>query len=220
MDKHSFYSNILPREYYLTDGLALARSLIGKVLVRRVGEDIVAGIISETEAYMGITDKASHAYGGRRTARTETMYLEGGHAYVYLIYGIYSCMNITANKRDNPEAVLIRGVVPLSGFDKMLCNVSTFGKRRTPLDPDRYRKSPHKLTDGPGKLCTAMNIHRELDRTDMCLPGSQLFVADMGITPTHGISESPRIGIDYAEEAAFFPWRYTANHAFKMASTV
>ncbi len=222
MNEQTLQNHILPASFYRTDGLTLARSLIGKVLVHRTETGITAGIISETEAYMGIIDKASHAYGGRRTSRTETMYLPGGHAYVYLIYGIYSCMNITASTEGNPEAVLLRGVVPLVGFERMLENHATFTRRRTgkhPANTAIYGKSPHKLTDGPGKLCAAMAIDRSRDKTDVTLP-HDLFLADLGIRPVHGITEQPRIGIDYAEEAALFPWRFTANRPYEMTSTV
>ncbi len=105
----------------------MARELIGKTLVHRVGGVELAGIISETEAYMGVTDKASHAYGGRRTARTETMYLVGGFSYVYRIYGIYFCMNITAGEEGSAEAVLIRGVMPVGGTREIWENYQWFG---------------------------------------------------------------------------------------------
>lgn len=229
MAEFSRFENILPRSYYTTDALTLAQSLIGKVLVRCTENGLTAGIISETEAYMGVIDKASHAYNGRRTERTETLYLPGGHAYVYLIYGIYSCMNITANEGGNPEAVLIRGVVPCHGFDRMLINYADFSAYRTrqkKFSAEKYMKAPYKLTDGPGKLCAAMAIDRNLDKADMCrssdtyCPTAEIFVADMGITPVHGISASPRIGIDYAEEAALFPWRFTANRPSEMMASV
>ena len=218
----SRFENILPRSFYAADALTLAQSLIGKVLVCRSAGGITAGIISETEAYMGVIDKASHAYNGRRTERTETMYLPGGHAYVYLIYGIYSCMNITANEGGNPEAVLIRGVVPCYGFDRMLANYEAFSSRRSgqkKFSREKYIKVPWKLTDGPGKLCAAMAIDRTFDKADMCCSAG-IYAADMGITPVHGISSSPRIGIDYAEEAALFPWTFTANRADEMAPSV
>ena len=178
----------------------------------------MAGIITETEAYMGVTDKASHAYMGRRTARTETMYLPGGYAYVYLIYGIYSCMNITANENDNPEAVLIRGVLPVLGFEIMLENHQAFTSARRKgetVNVSRYEKAPHTLTDGPGKLCAAMKIDRTLDKAPMFphetdIP-CQIFVSAPPFSADFTVSASPRIGIPYAEEAALFPWRFTAS---------
>lgn len=207
---------MLPREFYMTDAVSLAKSLIGKVLVRQSSNGIAAGIISETEAYMGVIDKAAHTYGGKRTARTETMYLPGGHAYVYLIYGIYSCMNITANIGGNPQAVLIRGVIPIYGFDLMLENYAGFMSRRNQkhkFNADKYKVKQYKISDGPGKLCAAMDIDRSLDKADMCQNSSYapLYAADLGIVPSNEPSASPRIGIDYAEEAALFPWRFTSS---------
>jgi len=211
---------LLPRDFYRTDALTLSENLIGKTLVHRVGCVELAGIITETEAYMGVIDRASHAYGGRRTARTETLFLEGGHAYVYLIYGIYSCMNITANADGIPEGTLIRAVFPTAGRETMY---------RTYLEKGRRKKSPPKasedlsekewyaLTNGPGKLCVAMSIDRSLDRWPMTLEDSvnagdsvqEFFVRDDRYRAAE-IVRSPRIGIDYAGEAAAYPWRFTA----------
>ena len=210
----------LPRDFYRTDALSLSENLIGKTLVHRVNGVELAGIITETEAYMGVIDRASHAYGGRRTARTETLFLEGGYAYVYLIYGIYSCMNITANEDGIPQGTLIRAVYPVSGQEEMY---------RTYLEKGRRKKSPPKafeelserelyaLTNGPGKLCVAMSIDRSLDRRNMVIEDSvndensvhDFFVRDDGYRAAE-IIRSPRIGIDYAGEAAAYPWRFTA----------
>ena len=115
----------LEGEFYSCSALELSEKLLGKTLVHVVDGIPIGGIITETEAYMGVSDKASHAYGGRRTARTETMYLRGGHSYVYLIYGMYSCMNVTASVEGNPEAVLIRSVVPYFGTGKLYELVKT-----------------------------------------------------------------------------------------------
>ncbi|MBE6541208.1 MAG: DNA-3-methyladenine glycosylase [Ruminococcaceae bacterium] len=197
----------LDRDFYTTDGLTLAESLIGKVLVHRVNGVELAGVITETEAYMGITDKASHAYGGRRTARTETMYLEGGHAYVYLIYGMYSCMNITASTEGNPEAVLIRAVYPIAGEREMLDLVRARSRRKSIPDFDGITESElYSFTNGPGKLCNAMMIDRDLDALDMT--GGDFFVRDDGYRAGE-IMKYPRIGIDYAEEAKDYPWRFS-----------
>jgi len=210
----------LPRDFYRTDALTLSEKLIGKTLVHRVNGVELAAVITETEAYMGVTDRASHAYGGRRTARTETMYLEGGHAYVYLIYGIYSCMNITANGDGNPEAVLIRGVYPIAGEEEMYRAYLERGRRKK-APPKAFeelsRKEIFSLTNGPGKLCTAMSIDRSLDKTDMVFEdsvneismGYNFFVRDDGYRAAE-IVRAPRIGIDYAGEAAEYPWRFTA----------
>ena len=180
----------------------------------------LAGIITETEAYMGEIDRASHAYGGRRTARTETLFLEGGHAYVYLIYGIYSCMNITANEDGVPQGTLIRAVYPIAGQEEMYRTYLEKGRRKkTPPKafPELSPKELYALTNGPGKLCVAMSIDRSLDRWNMTIANSvngdfsahELFVRDDGFCATE-IVRSPRIGIDYAGEAAAYPWRFTA----------
>ncbi len=199
----------LTREFYRTDALTLARKLIGKTLVHRVDGVEICGIISETEAYMGVTDRACHAFGGRRTKRTETMYMDGGHAYVYLIYGMYSCMNITANTVDVPEAVLIRAVYPVGGEEQLLQNVKRTSRRKNlPKGVgEMTRAELFALSDGPGKLCNAMGITRDLDRHDMTC--GEFFVRDDG-WQAENIILSPRIGIDYAGEAAAYPWRFTA----------
>ncbi len=197
----------LDAAFYAADGPTLARALLGKVLVKRTGEGISAAVITETEAYMGISDRASHAYGGRRTARTETMYLPGGHAYVYLIYGLYSCMNVTAAGAGNPEAVLIRAAYPIAGLDGMLARVREKSRRKKPLaaetDADRYG-----LLRGPGRLCLAMGITRADDARPLTAEEG-FFFADIGLRP-RGILCRPRIGIDYAKEARDLPWRFTA----------
>ncbi len=168
------------------------------------------GIISETEAYMGVTDRASHAYGGRRTKRTETMYLEGGYAYVYLIYGIYSCMNITASHTDNPEAVLIRAVYSPESVGALIGNLKKHGGKSNALWTKEHlsEKEIYSLTNGPGKLCRAFGLSREHDACDMM--SDHLYLCDEGYTAEE-IVASPRIGIDYAGEAAAYPWRFTAS---------
>ncbi len=157
---------------------------------------------------MGKTDRACHAFGGRRTKRTETMYMDGGHAYVYLIYGMYSCMNITANSVDVPEAVLIRAALPVSGEEVLYGNVRRTSRRKNLPESVRglSRAEIYSLSNGPGKLCNAMGITREHDGTDMM--GKTLFVRDDGWR-AESIIRAPRIGIDYAGEAASYPWRFT-----------
>src|SRR5262244_748060 len=145
----------LPREFYTRpDVLEVARDLLGKKLVvpNRTGQR-VAGIIVETEAYRGPEDRASHAFGGRRTNRTETMYQIGGTAYVYFVYGMYYQFNVVTNHREIPHAVLIRALEPVEGIDVML--------------ERRRGHSGHNLTSGPGKLCIAMGIDRKFDAADL-----------------------------------------------------
>lgn len=156
--------------------------------------EITAGIIVETEAYNGVLDKASHAYGGRRTARTETMYSKGGVAYVYLCYGLHNLFNIVTANQGEPQAVLIRAVEPLLGTDVM-----------------EYRRGMQAakpaITAGPGSCAKALGITRSADGTD--LTGEQIWLEDHGIRyPGEMIAHAPRIGVGYAQEHAFLPWRF------------
>lgn len=173
------------------NGLRLARTLLGKVLVHRSDEGLTSGIIVETEAYLGPEDKAAHTYKAKRTPRTEVIFGKGGHAYVYLIYGLHCCFNVTANIAGRPECVLIRALEPLDGLGLMM------RRRRT----DRVKS----LCDGPGKLCSALGITRELYGTDLC--GNELYILDGGSRNVEVIA-TPRIGIDYAEEYRDVCWRF------------
>jgi DNA-3-methyladenine glycosylase len=187
----------LPLSFYQQDDvIALSQSLIGKYLFTRLGEDktLTGGMIIETEAYLGAEDKASHAYGNRRTKRTETMFSEGGVAYIYLCYGLHNLFNIVVGKKDIPHAILIRAITPEIGIDTML------RRRRKP------RGFPG-LTNGPGSLCQALGIAKEHD--GLLLTGNHIWLEDHGIIiPAENIEASPRIGIDYAEEHALNPWRF------------
>lgn len=198
------------RDYFRQNALALAESLIGKTLVNRINGVEICGIISETEAYIGVIDKASHAYNGRRTKRTETMFNDGGYAYVYLIYGMYCCMNVTANVEGVPEAVLIRAVYPTAGRDALLKNYAERGRRRSFPHSDGVSDAfVYSLSNGPGKLCNAFAITRGHNGLDML--GEYFFLRDDGYYPEE-VLRAPRVGIDYAEEAAQYPWRFTAPH--------
>lgn len=181
-------------DFYKQDAVVLAKELLGKILVRKLeGEEIYCKIV-ETEAYVGPEDKGCHAYGNKKTNRTKTMFLEGGHAYVYMIYGMYNCLNIVATEKDKPEAVLIRAVQPLNGVD-------IIKKYR-----DIKSKKIKDLTNGPGKLCKALNITRELDGYDM-INADELYVIDDD-NKKYEIVKSKRINIDYAEEYVHKLWRF------------
>ncbi|MBQ8641637.1 MAG: DNA-3-methyladenine glycosylase [Clostridia bacterium] len=198
----------LPRSFYTVDGCTLAERCLGKLMVLETENGILSGLITETEAYMGIIDRASHAYGGKRTARNETMYREGGYAYVYRIYGLYHCLNFTAALEGNPEAVLIRGVMPVDGIGLMCGNRRKNGRARTYPAPETMTDKQRLLmTDGPGRLCTAFGIGRETDGTDLTC--GKLYLADVGISPV-SVQYLPRVGIDYAGEDRDRPWRYLA----------
>ena len=190
--------------------MTLARALLGKVLVRREEDRAAACVITETEAYMGVGDRASHAWGGRRTKRTETMYRAGGVSYVYLIYGLYACMNITANEEGNAEAVLIRAGFPAEGRDLMLENLrrtSRAKKAAFPDSPDAWSgKEWAARLSGPGRLCSAMGITRA-DNGRTLYGDPDFFLSDRGIRP-ETVLTGPRIGIDYAGEDREKPWRF------------
>lgn len=183
----------LEREFYLCDGITLAKNLIGKVLVHETYEGTTKGIIVETEAYMGEIDKAAHSYKGKKEGRTNIQYGEGGYAYIYMIYGMYYCMNVVANKAEKPEAVLIRALEPLEGIELM--------EKRRKTDKKR------NLCSGPGKLCQAMNITKEEYGLD--LRSSRLYIEERNEESKIEIIASKRINIDYAMEAKDFLWRFT-----------
>jgi DNA-3-methyladenine glycosylase len=184
----------LPREFYTRpDVLEVARDLVGtKLVVANRKGSRVAGIIVETEAYRGPEDRASHAFGGRRTNRTETMYGIGGTAYVYFVYGMYYQFNVVTNVADTPHAVLVRAVEPAEGVQIM--------RRRRPGRPE------YQLTSGPGRLCIAMGIDRGFDKADLL--GDRVWIEPgISISPRE-IARGPRIGIDYAENWVTKPWRF------------
>lgn len=189
----------LTREFYNRDTLAVARDLLGKYLVHRVDGAALCGRIVETEAYIGSVDKACHAYGGRRTARTETLYAPPGTAYVYLIYGMYHCLNFVTEPEGIPAAVLLRGIEAAQGAERMAQN--RFGRGLAELNPYQRR---HFL-NGPGKLCRALNVTRQQNGLD--LTGDELFLWDAG-QAVGEVQTGKRVGIDYAEEAVDFPWRF------------
>lgn len=206
----------LRRDFFTRDGITVARELLGKILVHETAEGRIRGIITEVESYMGESDKGSHTYGGRRTGRTEPMYHIGGTSYVYLIYGMYSCMNIAAMTEGVPQAVLLRSVVPADeeSENRMLAlrlkemNRSK-AKRGKPLYTleDCPSSLKRHLADGPGKMCIAMGISRADNDKDM-VESDVFYVAEGVRVGKKEIRAGKRIGIDYAEEAADYLWRF------------
>ena len=191
----------LPLSFYRrNDVVRIARELIGKILYTNIDGIFTGGIISETEAYNGETDKASHAFGGRRTARTEIMYGDGGIAYVYLCYGIHSLFNVVTNKKNTPHAVLIRAIYPLEGINQMRI------RRRRPKLKDA------ELCIGPGTVSQALGIH--FSDTGKSLLENEIWIEDHGIKiPTSKIIVGPRIGVDYAGKDASLPYRFRVLHS-------
>ena len=187
-------SRKLPREFYTRPNVVtIARDLLGKLLVVPATRGKrVSGIIVETEAYRGPLDRAAHSYGGRRTNRTETMYGLGGTAYVFFVYGMYNQFNVVTNVEDAPHAVLIRALEPVAGIELM--------RMRRQGQPD------HNLTNGPGKLCIALAIDRQLDGADLL--GDRVWLEDAKKISRSRIMSGPRVGIDYAEEWVDKPWRF------------
>lgn len=183
---------ILKREFYIKDGITLAKDLLGKILVKEIDGVLYKGRIVETETYMGVVDKAGHSYNNRRTKKTEAMYREGGYSYIYLIYGMYNCFNVTASIKDNPEAVLIRALEPLENKELML------KIRKVKRDKD--------IANGPGKLTKALRITSEDNDIDLTLR-KNIWLEDDGYIPNK-IIETTRIGIDYAEEFKDKLWRF------------
>ena len=180
----------LQREFYRQSALVVARELIGKKLICHTVEGMTGGIIIETEAYMGAIDAAAHSYQNRRTKRTEAMFSDGGHAYIYLIYGMYFCFNVSANLKDVPEAVLIRALEPTDGIELM--------QRR------RNKQSLKDLCSGPGKLTQAMEITMVHYNMDLC--NDELYIETTDLKPE--VEATKRINIDYAGEAANYLWRF------------
>jgi DNA-3-methyladenine glycosylase len=182
----------LTRDFYERETLEVARDLLGKYLVHNTADGRTVGKIVEVEAYVGVNDAACHAYNGKYTNRTKVMFGRGGHAYVYLIYGVYYCMNIVTNQETYPEAVLIRALEPIEGLNIM--------KIRRTTD-----KIPN-LCSGPGKLCQAMGITKAENEMDLC--GERIYLLRGEAISPENIAVTPRINIDYAKEASEYPWRF------------
>ena len=186
----------LPRAFFTRpDVVQVAKDLLGKYLVSNMPEGSCVGRIVETEAYRAPDDKACHAYGNRRTKRTETMFARGGTAYVYLIYGMYDMLNVVTGPAETAQAVLLRALEPMDGLPLM--------QARRQLD----RPGP-RMTNGPGILCRALAVTRAHDGTDLCDPTGELFLLDGPSVAADKITASPRVNVAYAEECAAWPWRF------------
>ena len=185
---------ILKESFYQKNTITVAKELLGKILFHESKEGTTAGRIVETEAYQGPEDQAAHSSGGRRTNRNEVMYGQKGHAYVYFIYGLYYCFNITAGDiPGKPEAVLIRALEPVTGEELMI-------KRRG------QQIKCTNLTNGPSKLCIAMAISKAQNKTSMTAP--PMYIEDALLIPKDDIIETTRIGVDYSGDWKNKPWRF------------
>lgn len=190
----------LDRKFYARETLQVAKELLGKIIVHEINGVKIKGRIVETEAYIGAIDKACHAYGGKRTPRMEPLYGKPGIAYVYFIYGMYHCFNVITKEEGSPEGVLIRAAAPIEGLEEM--SKLRFGKSYKELTKAQIKN----LTSGPSKLCIAFNIDKKCNKQDLCT--STLYIEEPGEIDKFEIIETTRIGIDYAEEARDFLWRF------------
>lgn len=186
--------------YQRTDTIGIAKELLGKILVTNWPEGITSGRIVETEAYLGAIDKASHAYGNRKTNRTQVMFQPGGIAYVYLCYGIHHLFNIVTGIDDTPHVVLIRALEPLEGLDLM--------RERT-----GSLQNGNRIAAGPGKLTKALGLTTR--HSGLSLVDDEIFLLDDGLRVSNNqIIADKRIGVDYAGEDALLPYRFTIlNHS-------
>lgn len=185
----------LPVSFYQReDILEIAKELVGKVLVTNWNGKVTSGRIVELEAYNGIMDRASHAFGGRRTNRTEIMYAHGGVAYVYLCYGIHHLFNVVTHSKDVPHAILIRAIEPIEGIAEMLVRT-------------RKKKADYTLTKGPGNVAKALGIVTA--HSGYSLRSKELFIADDGfVVAAKQLRSTARIGVDYAGDDALLPYRF------------
>lgn len=187
-------SKPLKKDFFLQeDVVEIAKSLIGKILITHIDGIITSGIIAETEAYAGITDKASHAFGGRRTKRTETMFKEGGRAYVYFCYGMHCLFNVVTNIEDIPHAVLIRGIIPFESYDVM--------KSRA-----KWKSAKAYLPNGPGKVCKCLGITMQMN--DKIINDDLLWICEPIDNQKIDVIETTRVGVDYAGNDALLPYRF------------
>lgn len=192
---------VLERSFFDRDTLLVARELLGKHLVRVLpdGTQLVCRI-TETEAYIGRCDKACHAYNYKRTPRTETLFARPGTAYIYLIYGMYCCLNFVTEAEGEPAAVLLRGVTPVKNGDIIAEN--RFSCKMGQMSP--YQRK--NFLNGPGKVCKGLLL--TLQQNGLDLLGTELFLLDAPAPHPTAIRTGKRIGIDYAQEAVDFPWRF------------
>lgn len=194
MQKKFLQATLAPLFFLREDVCLIAKELLGKVLVTEIDGKITAGIITETEAYAGVKDKASHAYGGKITPRNKVMYEQGGHAYVYMCYGIHYLFNVVTNKENIPDAVLIRAIEPYYGKEIMAERLI------------KKKMKPYPVI-GPGKVSVALGI--TLKHNGLTLFEPPIYITDSGIQVLKkDIITTTRVGIDYAGEDALLPYRF------------
>ncbi len=187
------------KKFYQRDTLTVARELIGCILVHNDVEGTTSGKIVETEAYMGPEDKGAHSYLGKHTPLMDPLFKKGGHAYIFPIYGVGYCFNVVTEAENFPRAVLIRAIEPVQGWNLM--------KKRRNILTEIPAKNMKNLTNGPVKLCKAMNVDKSLNGIDLC--GDELFITErVDQKIDEKILTSQRINIDYAGNDKYKPWRF------------
>ena len=189
---------MLDKNFFNRETLSVAKDLLGKIIIRKNHNHIYKAMIVETEAYLGIEDRACHTFGERKTERNKIMYEDAGTIYVYQTYGIHYLMNFVTLDKANPEAVLIRAVEPIEGINQM--SINRFEKNY--IDLNKYQKN--NLTNGPGKLTKALEIDKSLNGRNLFEPQIYLIDGDKDFE----IETDVRIGIDYAKEAKDYPYRF------------
>ncbi|MES2426542.1 MAG: DNA-3-methyladenine glycosylase [Bacteroidota bacterium] len=183
-----------PSFYQRNDVVTISRELLGKYLFTFIDGELTGGYIVETEAYNGIIDRASHSFGNRLTPRTQTIYNEGGIAYVYLCYGIHEMFNVVTSVEGQPHAILIRAIQPTDGIDIML-----YRREMLAVKPN--------ITSGPGSVAKALGISRKINA--ISLQSDTLWIEDRGMAvPDDNIAAVPRVGVAYAKEDALLPYRF------------
>ncbi len=190
----------LTRDFYRRETLIVAQELLGKTLVHDLGTSLIQCTISDVEAYTGVQDKACHAYGGRRTQRTEPLWGEPGFSYIYLIYGMYDLLNVVTEPKGEPCAVLIRGVIPIKPLDEI--SLMRYQKPYDALTKAQIKN----MSNGPGKVCKAMKLGRSHNELDLL--GDELYICEAPPIETNKILTGKRINIDYALEAKDFLYRF------------
>lgn len=186
--------SILPQAFYREDTKSVAQALLGKVLCHRKSDGrLLMGRIVETEAYLGVDDPACHTFKDKKSAKNRSMYLDGGHAYIYVIYGMHYCLNLVTRTPAHPEAVLLRAIEPIGD---------------AALPAKRPAAKANLESNGPGKLCRYLGLTKEQDGVPVWNESSGLWVLDAPPVPTAEVAARPRIGVDYAGEAAAWPLRY------------
>lgn len=190
----------LCRSFYERDTLVVAKELLGKYIILKDSEEEIIVKITDVEAYKGIHDKACHTYGGKRTPRTEVMWKSAGYAYIYIIYGMYCCLNVVTEKEGEPCAVLIRGVAPVKNISKM-----SYNRYNKPYDElNKYQKT--NFSNGPGKVCKALALTKSYNGVDLL--SDTFYICEGEDVNSEDIKYGKRINIDYAQEAADYLWRF------------